>query len=119
RVERFSLEPSGPFSLAESNTYFGGWPTLAADPRAAALSLDVDGSGFPAIGERDPVIGNLQKRFNFARPVCFHSPYEAAAALIIGHRLSIAQTRSIRAKLSAEHGEFIEVEGERFAAFPR
>jgi DNA-3-methyladenine glycosylase II len=85
----------------------------------AALSLDVDGAAFPSIGERDPAIGKLQKHFNFARPVCFHSPYEAAAALIIGHRLSIAQTRGIRARLSAEHGEFIEVEGQRFAAFPR
>jgi DNA-3-methyladenine glycosylase II len=159
-VERFSLEPSGPFSLAVANSYFGGWPTLASDPGAvvmafpvegwrssaavvvrqsgptvvadafgddsqpawqtalAALSLDVDGSAFPSIGERDPVIGNLQQQFNFARPVCFHTPYEAAAALIIGHRISIAQTRSIRAKLSAEHGEFIEAEGQRFAAFP-
>jgi DNA-3-methyladenine glycosylase II len=160
-VGRFSLEPSGPFSLAVANSYFGGWPTLAADSSAivmafpvegwrtsaavvvrqsgstvvadvvgddsqaawqtalAALSLDVDGSGFPSLGDRDPVIGNLQQQLNFARPVCFHSPYEAAAALIIGHRLSIAQTRAIRAKLSTEHGEFIDVDGQRFAAFPR
>ncbi len=27
------------------------------------LSLDVDGSGFPAVGERDPVAGEVQRRY--------------------------------------------------------
>ena len=27
------------------------------------LSLDVDGSGFPAVGERDPVVGEVQRRY--------------------------------------------------------
>src|SRR5579859_5587100 len=72
----------------------------AADPAwrqaRAVLSLDVDGSGFPAVGEADPVIGDLQARYPGLRPVLFHSPYEAAAAFVIGHRISIAQGRAIR-----------------------
>ena len=45
--------------------------------------------------------------------------YEAAAALVIGHRLSIAQTRSLRAKLATEHGDSIAVGEQQFQAFPR
>jgi len=164
-VERFRLEPSGPFSLAEANRYFGGWPVLSSDPSAivmafpvegwrtsaavvvrqepggaltgevhhatgedaqaawrtalAALSADADGAGFPAVGERDPVIGRLQEQFGMVRPVCFHTPYEAGSALVIGHRISIAQTRAVRAKLSEEHGDALSIGDERFFAFPR
>jgi DNA-3-methyladenine glycosylase II len=164
-VQRFRVEPSGLFSLAEANRYFGGWPILASDPAAivmafpvegwrtsaavvvrqdaagavtgevhhadgedaeaawrtalAALSLDADGAGFEAVGQRDPVIGGLQTHFGAFRPVCFHTPYEAAAALVIGHRLSIVQTRSIRARMAEEHGDALSVGDERFFAFPR
>src|SRR5258706_1749656 len=55
----------------------------------AALSLDVDGGGWPSVGQRDPAIGRLQERYNYLRPVLFHSPYEAAAAFIIGHRIRL------------------------------
>ncbi|HEU0317335.1 MAG TPA: hypothetical protein VFR49_08395, partial [Solirubrobacteraceae bacterium] len=61
----------------------------AADQALAALSLDADGSGWPAVGERDPGLGELQARYGWLRPVLFHSPYEAAAAFVIGHRISI------------------------------
>jgi DNA-3-methyladenine glycosylase II len=165
RVRQFSHEPRGPFSLADANQYFGGWPVLSTDPSAtvmalpvegwrtsaavvvrqpaeatltgevyqaegddaeaawrtalAALSVDLDGIGFAEVGRRDPVVGGLQERFGMVRPVCFHSPYEAAAALVIGHRLSIVQTRSIRARMAQEHGDAIDVGDERFFAFPR
>jgi hypothetical protein len=33
----------------------------------AALSLDIDGSDFPAVGTRDPVIGRLQQAHGFMR----------------------------------------------------
>jgi DNA-3-methyladenine glycosylase II len=164
-VKRFRVEPRGPFSLAEANRYFGGWPTVASDPSAivmafpvegwrtsaavvvrqeaagaltgevhhadgedaeaawrtalAALSADADGAGFQAVGQRDPVIGELQTHFGTVRPVCFHTPYEAACALVIGHRLSIVQTRAIRARLSEAHGDELAVGDERFFAFPR
>jgi DNA-3-methyladenine glycosylase II len=172
-VARFSISPGGPFTLTEANRYFGGWPTLAAEPNAivmafpvegwrtsaavvmrqepsgdvtgevhlaageatepadprdaesawrtalGAVSLDIDGTAWPDVGRRDPIIGGLLAHFGPLRPVCFHSPYEAAAALIIGHRLSIAQTRSIRTKLAAEHGDVVAVGDEQFSAFPR
>jgi DNA-3-methyladenine glycosylase II len=86
----------------------------------ASLSLDFDGSGYPAVGERDPVVGRLQHEYGFLRPVCFYSPYEAAAAFVIGHRISMAQQRALRQRLAVEHGDALRVEdGETFHAFPR
>jgi 3-methyladenine DNA glycosylase/8-oxoguanine DNA glycosylase len=160
----FSLEPSGPFDLANQNAYFGGWPTLPGDQLAivmafpvegsdraaavvlrqpqtgviagevhgcngslaeaaqsqalAAVSLDVDASGWSAVGIRDPVIGRLQAKYGYLRPTLFHSPYEAAAAFVIGHRISIRQTRALRARIASALGTAITLDGQRYDAFP-
>jgi DNA-3-methyladenine glycosylase II len=90
----------------------------AAEQALAALSLDVDGSAWPAIGERNALIGELQREYRFLRPSMFHSPYEAAAAFVIGHRISILQTRRIRQRMAEESGETFELGGGSFAAFP-
>jgi len=82
------------------------------------LSLDVDGSGYPEIGDRDPVIGALQREHSYLRPVLFHSPYEAACAFVIGHRLRIEQGRAIRGRMAREHGESFTVAGTAVHAFP-
>jgi DNA-3-methyladenine glycosylase II len=84
----------------------------------AVLSLDEDGSGYAAVGESDPVIGRLQREHGFPRPVLFHSPYEAACAFIIGHRLRMTQQRAIRARLARDSGEHFEVDGTTVHAFP-
>jgi 3-methyladenine DNA glycosylase/8-oxoguanine DNA glycosylase len=84
----------------------------------ATVSLDVDGAGFVDIGRHDPVIGRLQAEYHNLRPVLFHSPYEAACAFIIGHRITILQTRRIRQRLAEEVGASIEVDGTAFRAFP-
>jgi DNA-3-methyladenine glycosylase II len=84
----------------------------------ATLSLDVDGSAWPAVGERDAVIGELQERYGYLRPVLFHSPYEAAASFVLGHRCSIAQVRRLRARLAEQHGTAVEIAGQSFQAFP-
>jgi len=73
----------------------------------AALSLDFDGAGWAAVGERDRIIGRLQSEYEMMRPVCFSSPYEAACHFVLGHRLSIAQARVLRARLAAEHGDSV------------
>ena len=49
-----------------------------SDQVTRILSLDVDGTGFPEVGRRDPVVGGLQARWPGLRPVGFYSPYEAA-----------------------------------------
>lgn len=85
----------------------------------AILCLDVDGSGFAAVGERDPVIGAVQRRWNGLRPVLFYTPYEAAAWSIISQRIRRTQAGAIRQRIAAEHGEHGAFPApERLAALP-
>jgi DNA-3-methyladenine glycosylase II len=69
------------------------------------LCLDIDGTGFAALGEHDPVIGTLQQRFPGLRPVLFYTPYEAAAWTIISQRIRMTQAATIKARLGDELGE--------------
>ncbi len=85
---------------------------------ARILSLDVDGSGFPAVGERDPVVAGLQRRYPGLRPVGFWSPYEAAAWAIIGHRIRIRQAAAIKARIAQQLGEPVGFDGRVVHAFP-
>ena len=85
---------------------------------ARILSLDVDGSGFPEVGRRDPVVAGLQKRYPGLRPVCFYSPYEAAAWAIIGHRIRMKQAAAIKARMAEQFGEAVSFDGQVVHAFP-
>jgi len=82
------------------------------------LSLDVDGSAFPEVGQRDPVVAKLQERYPGLRPVCFYSPYEAAAWALIGHRIRIVQAAGIKNRMAEELGPTVEIHGVRQHAFP-
>ena len=82
------------------------------------LSLDVDGSGFPAVGEGDPVVGRLQQRLPGLRPIGFWSPYEAAAWTIIGHRIRIRQAAAIKARMAEQLGEPVRFGDRVVHAFP-
>lgn len=95
-----------------------------ADPDAVraqltrVLSLDVDGAGFAAVGERDPVIGALQARYPGLRPVGFLSAYEAAAWAVIGHRTRIVQAAAVKQRIAEQLGETLVVDGVPLTAFP-
>jgi DNA-3-methyladenine glycosylase II len=87
-----------------------GRPAAELADRAARdleqmLCLDIDGTGFPALGEQDPVVGTLQRRFPGLRPVLFYTPYEAAAWTIISQRIRMTQAAAIKARLATEIGE--------------
>jgi DNA-3-methyladenine glycosylase II len=69
---------------------------------ARIVSLDHDGSDYPAVGERDPVAGELQRASGYLRPVLFHSPYEAAAWSVISARTNHAQATRLRDALSVD-----------------
>ncbi|MFD9703784.1 DNA-3-methyladenine glycosylase family protein [Lentzea sp. NPDC059081] len=75
---------------------------LAAAQVCRFLSLDVDGSGWPAVGARDPVIAGAQKAFSGLRPCGFYSPYEAAAWSVLAQRTSMAQAAEVKAALSVD-----------------
>jgi DNA-3-methyladenine glycosylase II len=86
---------------------------------ARSLSLDHDGAGWAAIGERDPVIGDLQARYDWLRPVCFYSAYEAATSFVIGQRIAMRQARAVKARLTEAHGDPIRFGDLELRAFPR
>ncbi len=93
-------------------------PGLVRKQVERILSLDIDGRGFAEVGERDPVVGCLQKRYPGLRPVLFYSPYEAAAWAIIGNRIRIAQAAKIKARMAEELGHIVEIDDEKQHAFP-
>jgi len=93
-------------------------PDEAWSQALASLSLDVDGAGFPEVGDRDRVIGGLQRQYGWLRPVCFHSPYEAAVNFVVGQRISMRQARALRTRMARDLGESIEVAGQTVHAFP-
>jgi len=94
---------------------------LARATRQAArsLSLDHDGSGWPAVGERDHVVGQAQREHDHLRPVCFYSAYEAATSFVIGQRISRRQAGAIKRQLSDELGDRPTIAGVPVPAFPR
>ncbi|MEU2718231.1 hypothetical protein, partial [Streptomyces sp. NPDC007205] len=85
---------------------------------ARILSLDVDGSGFPQLAQRDPVVAELISAYPGLRPVCFHSPYEAAAWAVIGHRIRMVQAAAIKTRIAEHHGQHVTVSGRTLHAFP-
>ncbi|WP_433306309.1 DNA-3-methyladenine glycosylase family protein [Actinoplanes sp. CA-030573] len=77
----------------------------AAGQTARFLALDVDATGWPAVGERDPVVGAVQRRFPGLRPCGFHSPYEAAVWAVLSQRIRITQAAHLRTGLIEAHGD--------------
>jgi DNA-3-methyladenine glycosylase II len=82
------------------------------------LSLDRPAAGWLAAGERDPVLGGLQREHDWLRPVLFHSPYEAAAWSVISARRYRAQATAVRTRICAAAGAMPDVAGEQVPAFP-
>ena len=98
--------------------------STAADPErvraqaARIVSLDHDGSGYGALGEREPVIGRLARTSGWLRPVLFHSPYEAACWAVISTRLRQPVAARLRDELSGAHGGQIRLGDGKFVTFP-
>lgn len=84
-----------------------------------SLSLDHDGTGWPAVGERDPVVGRLQREHDYLRAVCFYSAYEAATSFVIGQRISRRQAAAIKRTLGERLGDRPTIAGVEVPAFPR
>lgn len=111
-------EPSGPVQV-QLTLRDGAGVQAALEQVARIVSLDHDGEQWRAVGERDPVLGALQRAHRGQRPVLFHSPYEAAAWAVISARRTAAQARKVRAELSAQFGDSFECNGQTLHAFPQ
>jgi DNA-3-methyladenine glycosylase II len=85
---------------------------------ARILSLDVDGRGWSDAGARDPVLGQLQRRFPGFRPVNWSNAYEAVAWCIISTRISMRQGQSVKESMSRQLGQELDVHGHTLWTFP-
>ncbi|KIF74903.1 Fe-S cluster assembly protein HesB [Streptomyces sp. 150FB] len=85
---------------------------------ARILSLDVDGSGFPGLADADPVVAGLMADSPGLRPVCFHSPYEAAVWSVIGRRIRMTQAATIKVRFAERYGERLQIADRTLYAFP-
>lgn len=111
-------QADGPVSV-ELELAAGANPDAALAQVARVLSLDHDGEQFMRLGDRDPVLGDLQRTHHGQRPVLFHSPYEGAAWAIISARRPSAQAAKVRATLSERLGAAFELAGRTLWAFPQ
>jgi 3-methyladenine DNA glycosylase/8-oxoguanine DNA glycosylase len=73
------------------------------------LSLDIDGTGFPALAGRDPVVRDLQAQFPGMRPVLFSSPYEAACWSILSQRIKMGQAAALKDQIARRVGGRVAV----------
>ena len=103
--------------IVHGDIHGSGDPETVKRQVARSLSLDHDGTGWEEVGARDPILGAIQARYDWLRPVCFFSAYEAATSFVIGQRISMRQAATIKAALAKEHGEVLEIAGQRLDAF--
>jgi DNA-3-methyladenine glycosylase II len=113
-----TLEPDAPVEV-EVQLSGGADADAALRQTARIVSLDYDGEEFLKAGERDPVIGRLQRTHAGQRPVLFHSPYEAAAWAIISARRPAGQAAHVRNAIAEQHGAAFELAGQTLHSFPQ
>jgi len=91
---------------------------LVIEQTARMLSLDVDASMLEQTVRGDGVASKLVAEYRGLRPVCFASPYEAAAWAILSQRIQMKQAAKIRLRMCEQLGHKIEVDGHTRCAFP-
>ena len=85
---------------------------------ARMLSVDIDATGYDELGERDPLVGKVQRSAPGLHPPLFHSAYEAALWGVLSARQPAAQMSRVRERLAQEHGRVFELAGVELAAVP-
>ena len=105
--------------VVHGDIHGSGDPEMVERQVARSLSLDHDGRGWEEIGIRDPILGSIQARYDWLRPVCFYSAYEAATSFVIGQRISMRQARVVKDRLGTSLGDAVEIGGQIVHPFPR
>src|SRR6478752_6769361 len=96
----------------------GAEPDRVLSQVARILSVDVDATGYDALGRVDPLVGRLQRARPGLRPPLFHSAYEALCWSVLSARRPAAQMAELRVRLSRAHGRVFVLDGVEVAAFP-
>ena len=82
------------------------------------VGLEADGAAWAAVGERDPVVGELQRTFPGFFTATKASPYDAATWAVIAPRMPMQRAAMIKLAIARAHGEAIEFRGETPHLFP-
>lgn len=82
------------------------------------LSLDVDASTLEQQLRADRVASQLLSELRGLRPVCFASPYEAAAWAVLSQRIQMKQAARIRVRMCERLGHEVVVDGHVLHSFP-
>ena len=85
---------------------------------ARILSLDIDGTGWPEVGRRDPVVARLQRMFPGFRPVNWSDAYEAAAWCILSSRIAMRQAQGVKDRMCRDLGTDVDIHGHHLWTFP-
>jgi DNA-3-methyladenine glycosylase II len=93
-------------------------PEVVLAQVARILSIDVDGTGYDALGREDELVGRLQRARPGLRPPLFHSAYEALCWAVLSARRPAKHMAELRTRLSRTHGRVFSLDGVELAAFP-
>ncbi|WP_220093650.1 DNA-3-methyladenine glycosylase family protein [Flexivirga caeni] len=91
-------------SAARIELFGDGDLNAAAEQVASFLSLDIDATDWPDVGDRDPIIAGAQRALPGFRPCGFYSPYEAAAWAVLSQRTRVPEAARLRRDLMAIYG---------------
>ena len=82
------------------------------------LSVDVDATGWDALGRRCALIGQLQAARPGLRPPLFHSAYEALCWAVLSARRPARQMAEVRRQLCERYGAVVQVVSTDVAVMP-
>ena len=82
------------------------------------LGLEADGAEWQVVGERDQVVGTLQREFPGFFTAAKASPYDAATWAMIAPRMNQNQAAAIKQAMARELGDRVELAGHVQHIFP-
>ncbi|HWZ87925.1 MAG TPA: hypothetical protein VNW92_03720 [Polyangiaceae bacterium] len=82
------------------------------------LGLDANAGQWLSLGERDPVVGELQREFAGFFTAAKSSPYDAATWAMICPRMNLHQAAALKQAMARELGDLVELHGRTHAIFP-
>jgi DNA-3-methyladenine glycosylase II len=85
---------------------------------ARMLGLDVDGKAWLEVGQRDPIVGKLQREFPGFFTAAKASPYDAAAWGVISPRMNMRAAANLKLRICERVGDRVELFGQAHHIFP-
>jgi DNA-3-methyladenine glycosylase II len=92
--------------------------TVAAKQVARMLGLEGDAGAWAAVGERDPVVGRLQRDFAGFFTATKPSPYDAAVWAVIAPRMNMRHAANVKMAMARALGDAVTLGDEKHHVFP-